>query len=94
MTITIDLTAEEEARLRAVAGHEGFEPVECLRRLLSTTLPSPAPGAATLALFADWEAEDATDDPAEIAARTREWEQLREDLNASRTATGEEPLFP
>jgi hypothetical protein len=84
MTLTIQLAPEEEARLRAAAQSQGVDPGECARRLLAEHLPPLQPGAATLALFARWEAEDATDDPQEIAARTREWEELKANLEAGR----------
>ncbi len=38
----------------------------------------------TLALFARWAAEDATDDPEEIARRNREWEETKTNLQANR----------
>jgi hypothetical protein len=94
MTLVIDLTPEEEARLHAAARSLGVDPVECARRVLSEHLPPAQPGVATLALFATWEAEDATDDPEELAARQREWDELKASMNASRAATGEGPLFP
>jgi hypothetical protein len=94
MTLVIDLTPEEEARLQAAARSLGVDPVECARRVLAEHLPPVQPGAATLALFAAWEAEDATDDPEELAARQREWDELKADMNASRAATGEGLLYP
>jgi hypothetical protein len=51
------------------------------------------PDDPTLALFAQWEAEDGTDDPDEIADRVRDWEELKAGLNANRAAGGEPPLF-
>jgi hypothetical protein len=94
MTLTIDLTPEEEARLRAAAHSQGLDPAAYVKRTVIEHLPPLQPGAATLALFARWEAEDATEDPQEIAARNREWEELKSSMNASRVAAGEEPLFP
>ena len=94
MSLIIDLTPEEEARLRAAAANQGVEPAEVARRVLVEHLPALSHGASTLELFAAWDAEDATDDPAELAARNREWEDLKSSLNANRAATGEGPLFP
>ena len=47
-----------------------------------------------IALLDEWDAEDATDDPIELAKREQEWEQFKENMNASRRATGERLLFP
>ena len=67
MTLTVELTPDEEVRLKATARREGIEAEECARRLLAEHLPPVKPGDATLALLAKWDAEDATDDPEEIA---------------------------
>jgi hypothetical protein len=93
MTLTIDLTPEEEARLAIAARKEGVAPPECAKRVLTAHLPPLRPGDATLALFASWEAEDGTDDPEELATRNGEWEELKRGMNGNRAATGEEPLF-
>ena len=84
MTLVIDLTPEEEARLRAAAQRQGMDAAELARRTLAEHLPPAAPPEdATLALFARWEAEDRTDDPEEIAARNREWEEQKANLEAN-----------
>ncbi len=93
MTLIIDLTPEEEARLQAAARRQGIDPAECARRLLQQNLPESPPGAATRALFAQWAREDATEDPAEIRAREVEWNETRRSLNEARLVAGEEPLF-
>ena len=100
MTLQIELTPEEEARLLAAAEVQGLDPVECARRVLHDHLPllrsaeKPTAKDPTIALFEEWEAEDATDDPEEIARRIQEWEELKAGLNANRAATGERLLFP
>jgi hypothetical protein len=58
-----------------------------------THLPPLRPGEGLQALFARWAVEDATDDPEEIAARIREWKELKGNMNANRAACGEMPLF-
>ena len=63
------------------------------RETLLARLPGGMPDDPTLALFAQWEAEDGTDDPDEIADRVRDWEELKAGLNANRAAGGEPPLF-
>jgi hypothetical protein len=45
-------------------------------------------------LLAQWAAEDATDDPEELARRDAEWDELKANLNANRAAIGERLLFP
>jgi hypothetical protein len=101
MTLQIELTPEEEARLTAAAQEQGVDPAECARRVLSEHLPpidsedrSAKAKDRTIELFEQWEAEDATDDPEEIARRIQEWEELKAGLNANRAATGERLLFP
>ena len=93
MTLTIDLTPEEEARLRAAARQRGLAAEECVRKLISD-LPVVAPEDKTLELFAQWAAEAATDDPDEIAARNREWEEFRENMNGARREAGARMLYP
>lgn len=67
MTLTINLTPAEEARLRAAAQHEGIAPAELARKLVTEHLP-PAPdeNAASIALLQSWLEEDTTDDPDEL----------------------------
>ena len=77
---------EEEERLQAAARQQGLAISECARRLLAGQLPPLPPGDATLALLDAWDAEDATDDPGEIASRIREWEELEANLAANRLA--------
>jgi hypothetical protein len=43
-------------------------------------------------MFAQWDAEDRTDDPAEIERRERDWEELKAALNANRGSARK--LFP
>src|SRR5262249_10253778 len=73
----------------------GPTPSEYVRSVLERlVMPERTPNAATLALLDAWDAEDATDDPDELARREAEWEELQANLNTNRTATGERPLFP
>ena len=86
MTLTLDLPAELETRLRSAAQSRGVAPEEWVKAMLEQNLPLPkTKGANSLAeLFAQWEAEDATDDPAEIARRQKEWEELKQAMNENR----------
>jgi len=96
MKLSIDLTPALEARLRDEAKRQGVAPevyaVSVLERQLrngptplgNLAAPKPAPGGNSLsALFTEWAAEDATDDPEEIARRQREWEELKRSINAN-----------
>jgi hypothetical protein len=98
MSIEIELSAEEEARLRAAAERNGVSAAECARQLLVTQLPAAEPAAPpkdrTLELFAQWEAEDATDDPEEIRRAEEELAELKKGLDAPRAEAGARLLFP
>ncbi len=50
--------------------------------------------AATIALFRRWQAEDATDDPEELARREHEWTAFRDSVNATRSAAGGRAVHP
>ena len=82
----IEQTAEEAGRISA-----------------PLTRPVPVPGRLALGFypagslaeaFAQWQAEDATDDPGELRRAEEELDELKANLNANRAATGERPLFP
>lgn len=96
MTLTIDLTPEEEARLIAAARQKGVAPQECARQLLTEHLPSLALRRAeadpTLALFAQWEQEDARKSPEESADEERLWEAFEKGINETRKALKMRPL--
>lgn len=94
MTLTIELTPEEEASLRAAAQEAGVTPDECARRLLIEQLPPPVPGQATRALIRRWLEEDATDDPEEIRKAEEEQKAFEETMNATRAAAGARLLYP
>lgn len=94
MNITIELNQEEEARLRAAAARNGMSAAECARHVLTTHLPSGEPKDRTLELFAEWEAEDATEDPEEIRRAEEELAELKAGLDAPRAAAGARLLFP
>ena len=48
-----------------------------------------AENAAAIAMFNQWIADEATDDPEEIRKADEEVAELRRNLNANRAATGE-----
>jgi hypothetical protein len=94
MTLTIELTPEEEARLRIVAQNSGLEITECARRLLTEHLPALAPGQATRDLLRTWREEDATDDPQAVGRVEEELADFKQAMNATRGAAGARPLYP
>ena len=91
MTLTLELPPEVEGALAAEARRKGTTPeslvLQDLRHRYATqagpTTPAPREDP-TLALFAQWDAEDTTDDPEEIARRNREWEETKTNLEANR----------
>ncbi|MBI3946548.1 MAG: hypothetical protein HY321_11560 [Armatimonadetes bacterium] len=94
MTLTVELTPEEEARLAAAARSQGIGVEECVRKLLAKHLPPAKPGQATLDLLARWLDEDATDDPEEIRKAEEEWEEFKRNINETRAAAGARIVFP
>ena len=87
MTLNIDLSPEQEARLRAVAQSEGLAPSEIVKKLLTERLRSVSEyeeSDPTLALFAQWDKEDQNITPAEIAEENRTWEEFKANINAER----------
>ena len=92
MTITLTLKPEIEARLAERASRKGL-PVEAyLESVIEAAVRPSDTRDRVLALLAEWDAEDATEDPAEIEARQAEWEALKAQLDANRTSYS--PLFP
>ena len=90
MTLTIDLTPAEEARLTAAARRAGLAPAEAARKLVTEHLP-PAPEGEedpTLALFAQWDAEDRQMTPEEAAEEQRVWERFEGGVNETRQELG------
>jgi len=95
MTLQIELTPEEEARLQAAARRNGVEPEECARRLLAEHLPVLSPGAqATLELLRAWREEDETTDPEALREAEAELAEFKEAMNAPRAAAGARLLYP
>lgn len=93
MTLTLDLPPDVQDAIAKAAQEQGKTPeqeaLEGLRRLyvrLASPQPKPAQPAVdpTLALFAQWAKEDATDAPEELARRNRDWEETKSNLAANR----------
>ena len=87
--MTIRLPNDIEDRLIAEAERRGVTPDEYATKLLGEQLP-PAPKPqpqqrnSLEELFAQWEAEDHTDDPEEIARRQQEFEEFKQAMNQNR----------
>lgn len=96
MTLTITIPPELESRLKSEAARVGMNETEYAKRLLEQGLVSapaqPVVDQATLDLLAKWDAEDATDDPAEIARRQEEWEEFRKSMNED--SLSGRPIYP
>jgi hypothetical protein len=87
--MTIQLPPEVEARLSEEAHRRGVAPTDFAAKLIEQGLPrSAAPGAgpnqAAIELLKRWEQENATDDPAELARRQKEYEEFKEAMNRNR----------
>ena len=90
MSITIELSPEEEARLRLEAERTGTDLATWARqRVLEKKKNS-----GLLELLKQFEEEDALLSPEEREANTRDWEELKQGLNANRAEEGRPPVFP
>jgi hypothetical protein len=94
MTVTIELTPEEEARLRAAARDAGIDTAEWARRTLTERLPLLPPGQATRELLRAWREEDATEDLDEIRRAEEELTAFKQAMNAARDEAGARRLYP
>src|SRR5687768_17280903 len=68
MTLAIDLPHVLLVRVEARAQERGMALTEYVAKLIEEALPAE-PNARGVSLLKAWEAEDATDDPAELEAR-------------------------
>jgi predicted transcriptional regulator len=82
MSMTIDLPPEVEARVRQLAEVRGLAPSDYVRELVEESVRKER-GADVASLLAAWDEEDRTEDPAELAARQKEWEALQAAMNES-----------
>jgi hypothetical protein len=95
MTLTINLTLEEEVRLRAAAQQEGIDPAALVRKLVTEYLPSaPDENAASIALLRSWLEEDATDEPDAVRQAQEELEAFKRAINAERERAGARRIYP
>src|SRR4051812_1651666 len=85
--MTITIPPELEDRLKGEASRQGLDAATYARRLIERALAAPPPAVAdqaTLDLLDQWERDNATDDPAEIARRNEEFERFKESMNRNR----------
>lgn len=95
MTLTIQIDEDLARRLSSEAHREGIDSQEYARRLIEEKVgqrESTPPNRATLDLLAQWDREDATNDPEEIAQREEQLVELKKSLNENR-GSGRTP-FP
>lgn len=95
MTLTIDFSPLEEAHLTAAAQQEGLEPAALVKKLVNQQLPIETRELQDpmLALFAEWDREDAHMTPSEVAEENRSWGELKANINAERDRAGARRVF-
>ena len=95
MSVALDLTPAEELRLREAARRRGVMPEALAHELVVDRLPLQSTGAddPLVALLDQWDAEDASMTPEEMAAEREQWEALKANLNAERERAGSRRLF-
>jgi hypothetical protein len=96
MTLNIELTPEQEARLVAIARREGIDPAEVVKKLVAEHLPATLQDEEQdpmLSLFAQWDKEDQSLVSAEIAEENRTWEEFKANINAERDRAGSRRVF-
>ena len=95
--LTIKLPPEVEKRLQGEASRQGLAIEDYAKKLIVEHLPAEKSGQSLAELFAEWEAEDATDDPVEIARQQQEVEEFKQAMNRNRLemeGEGSRKLFP
>jgi hypothetical protein len=90
MTLILELTAEQEARLRADATRIGMSvPEYAKQRLFGVGQAADK----TAEVFARWAEEDKPLNREDVENREREWEEMKVRLDAERQMNCEESLF-
>ena len=94
---SIELTPIEEARLTAAARQAGMAPTELARQLVTAHLPPlpvDRPEDPTLALFAQWDADDAQMTPEEVIEAQHDAAEFTRRMNAERARAGARMPYP
>ncbi|BDI30273.1 hypothetical protein CCAX7_23240 [Capsulimonas corticalis] len=88
MTLTIEVTPDIEQALAEAARRQGqtleAAATAALREVFGDMPSHQTQPDATLALFEQWDREDATDDVDELQRRDREWRETEGQLRSSR----------
>lgn len=82
--LTIALPPDTETRLNNVASRRGLAPAEYARELIEEGLAKSSVDQVTIDLLDEWDREQATEDPEEIAKRERETREFMEGMNRNR----------
>ena len=82
--MTITLPPDIETRLKGEASRHGLPAEDYARKLIAENLPSTSESQSLAKLFADWNAQDSTNDPAEIARRNQQVEEFKQAMNRNR----------
>lgn len=96
MTVTLNLKPEVEAEIAQQAAAEGVTLQQRIDSMIAEAVkrqPPPLSPAeqrkknqAAIDLLNQWDEEDKTDDPEEIARRQAEWEEFKLGMNAAHTS--------
>ena len=93
MTVTLDLKPEIEAEVTRQANAQGVALSEQIDLRRQPHLPPLSAEAqkeknqAAIELLNQWDDEDETDDPEEIARRQAEWEAFKTGMNQNHTSS-------
>ncbi len=94
MTIILELEPETEARLRRKAESEGQDITAYLHSLVERETETGGENEeqrrknqAAIDMLNEWDREDATDNPEEIARRQAEWEEFKTGMNAAHSSS-------
>ena len=85
----VPLTPRILDRLRHEATLRGIDPAEYASQIIEQSLSAPQnqnSRPSTLEMLDQWDREDETDDPAEIARRQQDFDEFREAINASHSS--------
>ncbi len=88
--MTILLSEEAANRLNAEASRRGIRAEQLVEQLIDAAIPvngAAQPNQSSIDILAAWEAETATDDPAELERRQSEFEEFKKELNRTRIMT-------
>lgn len=101
MSVIIDLTPQEEERFRDYAKKRGTEPSALARKLIVDAIPVGLPdepkisdeNRKAIAYLQSRLAEEATNDPEEIAKAEAELAEFKRNINANRAMSGDTQVY-